>query len=257
MLRLVTIPISHYCEKARWSLDLAGQRYREDANLPLFHLVPTRRAGGHRTVPVLVTPEGSLRESSDILRWADARLPAERRLLPDAERTEIERWLDELDNELGVDTRLWSYAQLLPHRALVVRFGTAGAPRWQGRAAAMSYPVLRALMTRKLGISDAAVARAEQRIERLLDRVDVCLADGRPHLTGDRFTAADLTFAALGAPLVSPREYHVPLPSPDDAPASTAARMRAWRERPAGRYILEMFRLHRRAPAAGTGAIST
>ena len=29
-LRLVTIPISHYCEKARWALERAGIRYREE-----------------------------------------------------------------------------------------------------------------------------------------------------------------------------------------------------------------------------------
>lgn len=29
--RLLTIPISHYCEKARWALEHAGIPYREDA----------------------------------------------------------------------------------------------------------------------------------------------------------------------------------------------------------------------------------
>ena len=35
------------------------------------------------------------------------------------------------------------------------------------------------------------------------------LADGRPFLLGDRFTAADLTFAALAAPVVLPPRYGV------------------------------------------------
>ena len=30
---LITIPISHYCEKARWALDRAGVAYRERAHL--------------------------------------------------------------------------------------------------------------------------------------------------------------------------------------------------------------------------------
>ena len=34
---LITIPISHYCEKARWALDRARQPYVEVRHLPLFH----------------------------------------------------------------------------------------------------------------------------------------------------------------------------------------------------------------------------
>ena len=245
MLRLLTIPISHYCEKARWALDAAGQRYREEANLPVFHMGPVRRAGGRRTVPVLVTPDGCLKESGEIMRWADAR--GSTGLFPEDKITEIERWLDELDSEFGVDTRLWGYAQLLPYKELVMRFGFAGAPRWQARMAGVAFPMLKMMMSKKLGIVPSRVAHAEQRIDRLLDRVDALLADGRPHLTGDRFTAADLTFAALGAPLVGPPEYHVPLPAVDDMPGDARRRIEAWRARPSGGYVLRMFREKRRA----------
>ena len=51
---LITIPISRYCEKARWALDRAGVRYRERAHLQGIHSGPARRAGGGSTVPVLV-----------------------------------------------------------------------------------------------------------------------------------------------------------------------------------------------------------
>ena len=50
---LITIPISHYCEKARWALDRAGIPYRERAHLQAIHWFAVRRAGGARTVPVL------------------------------------------------------------------------------------------------------------------------------------------------------------------------------------------------------------
>ena len=75
MVRLVTIPISHYCEKARWALERAGIPYREERHVQGIHRVAARRAGGGHTVPVLVTPEGALGESEDILRWVDGRTP--------------------------------------------------------------------------------------------------------------------------------------------------------------------------------------
>ena len=37
--RLITIPISHYCEKARWALDRAGIGYREERHVQIVHRV--------------------------------------------------------------------------------------------------------------------------------------------------------------------------------------------------------------------------
>src|ERR1700728_3679182 len=59
-LRLITIPISHYCEKARWALDRVGLPYREERHVQGIHQLAARRAGGGVTVPVLVTPDGPI-----------------------------------------------------------------------------------------------------------------------------------------------------------------------------------------------------
>ncbi len=60
VLRLITIPISHFCEKARWALDRAGIGYREERHVQGIHQIVARRAGGGSTVPVLITPDGAL-----------------------------------------------------------------------------------------------------------------------------------------------------------------------------------------------------
>ncbi|MDX6656723.1 MAG: glutathione S-transferase, partial [Solirubrobacteraceae bacterium] len=98
--RLITIPISHYCEKARWALERAGVPYREEAHLQVLHRVAVRRAGGGLTAPVLVTPDGVLGESAEILDYADRFAAADRRLFPDdpgeaAEVRELQRVFDE------------------------------------------------------------------------------------------------------------------------------------------------------------------
>ena len=41
-----------------------------------------RPAGGEKTMPVLITPEGVLAESADILAWVDERMPPDHRLFP-------------------------------------------------------------------------------------------------------------------------------------------------------------------------------
>jgi glutathione S-transferase len=109
--RLVTIPISHFCEKARWALHRAGVSYVEEPHLQLVHVAAARRAGGRRSVPVFVARDGEVvADSTDILRWADRRIAASRRLYPDGELgAEAATLEDELDEGLGPDSRLWMY----------------------------------------------------------------------------------------------------------------------------------------------------
>src|SRR4051812_7052592 len=102
MLRLITIPISHYCEKARWALDRSGIPYREDRHLQLFHYLPVWLAGAGRTVPVLVSGEGSaLSDSTGILRWLDERAPGSLYPESDPDRAEVVRLEDHFGEALG------------------------------------------------------------------------------------------------------------------------------------------------------------
>ena len=64
---LITIPISHYCEKARWALDRTGVKYEEKAHLQVIHWVPVARAGGGKTAPVLVWGDRVFADSADIV----------------------------------------------------------------------------------------------------------------------------------------------------------------------------------------------
>jgi len=67
------------------------------------------------------------------------------------------------------------------------------------------------------------------------------LADGRPYLCGERFGAADLTFAALSAAVIVPSVYGTPLPQPELLPAEIAALVCRARDHPAGRFALRMI----------------
>jgi glutathione S-transferase len=68
---LITVPLSHYCEKARWGLDRLELPYREEPHAPLLHRLATRRNDG-RSVPVLVHGSSRFIDSTDILVHADA-----------------------------------------------------------------------------------------------------------------------------------------------------------------------------------------
>ena len=104
----------------------------------------------------------------------------------------------------------------------------SGRPRLGGtrRAADRSAAVHR-VSSRGCSRSAPGVEQDDEAVVwRELDRVAGLLSDGRPYLCGERFTAADLTFAALSAPLVMPPGYGVPLPQPEILPEATARLVR-------------------------------
>ena len=242
--RLVTIPISHYCEKARWALNRAAVEYVEDAHLQVLHRRPVRRAGGGKTVPVLRLADRTLSQSTDIVRWALPEL-FDGGLDPTL-RERLSRDVEAFD-AFGVHSRRWIYDRVLPARAVVAKYNATGVPDWERRMMPWLMPVIAAFLRRYLKITPASISESRSAIARTLDDVAERLRDGRPYLFGEAFTAADLTFAALGAPLVLPPEYGVPLPDPDELPAATAIELRTFRRHEAGQYIMKLYREQRRA----------
>jgi glutathione S-transferase len=254
VLTLVTIPISHYCEKARWALERAGIAYREERHVQGIHQIAARRAGGGATVPVLVTPDGPLGESAEILAWVDAHTPPERRLFPPTPpaREEVESLCRRFDEVLGPTGRRLMYIHMFPARSLALRFNNAGVPFWEDRAIRAAWPLAKRFIGRALGIAPGIEVEDEAAVWREFDFVAGLLSDGRPHLCGEQFGAADLTFAALSAPLVLPAEYGVALPPFELLPAPMAALVQSAREHAAGRYALELFAKYRRLESPQT-----
>jgi glutathione S-transferase len=74
--------------------------------------------------------------------------------------------------------------------------------------------------------------------------VESLLADGRPYLVGERFSAADLTFATLAAAVVLPDNYGVKPPALSNLPSSLAANIEVFRETIAGKFVLNLYSEH-------------
>jgi glutathione S-transferase len=125
-------------------------------------------------------------------------------------------------------------------------FASRDVPRWEALVLRVAFPLAKALLVRGLRIDAEGVRRSLEKIERSFADVDARLADGRRYLAGERFTAADLTFAALAAPLLGPPEHPYLVDE-----ARTPAPLRALRERfrstRAGAHVLRMYREHRRS----------
>ena len=200
-------------------------------------------------VPVLVTDDETIADSADIVAYADEHARSKCRLYPvdEAARSRVLQLECRYSEELGVETRRWCYFRLLPYRRLLLRYNGGNAPWGERAALQLGFPFARRTVVRHLGITADRVERGLVQIARQLDEAAELLADGRPYLTGDDFTAADLTFAALASLLVMPEEYGMPLPTLDELSAELAAELRGFRAHPAGAFVLRLYRDHRRA----------
>ncbi len=245
--RLITLALSHYCEKARWALDHAGIDYVEEPHVPLLHRRHTRRAGAS-TVPVLVTSEKTWPDSSAIVRYADEHARAGRLLPTNAGlRQDAVEMEQVLDRELGPHARRWAYGQLLDQVSTLVPHMAAGTPAMERLLAPVLVRIARPMIRRGYRVDAATAAKSLQRVRDVFAKIDARLADGRPYLVGETFSAADLTFASLAAPVLLPPDYGGSLPRIEDVSEEMRQAVGEFRATRAGRFALAMYEKHRMA----------
>ena len=238
---LITIPLSHYCEKARWALDRVALPYREEPHAPLLHRLATKR-NERGTVPVLVHGGSRFSDSTDILKHADTVCGGDLLYPRDDElRRDVDALEERFDKELGPHTRRWAYGQALPQTKSLRSLWARDVPPIEARVIRVITPLVRRLVRMAYKISPENAQRSLERVRDVFRQVDELLSDGRRFLAGERFTAADLTFAALAAPVLLPAECRAVQPSLDDVPAMMRDEILRFRETDAGQFALRMF----------------
>ena len=155
-LRLITIPISHFCEKARWALELAEHaRTARSATCrgSTGRTSGARAAAGPRRCSS--RPTGPLRESAQIVRFADAR-----RATSGSTADPLAAALEaRFDAHLGPDARSWMYHRMLERRRPDARRTAApGVPRWERAGLPVMLPLMSKLIVRRLDADDAHAA---------------------------------------------------------------------------------------------------
>lgn len=234
--RLITLPLSHYCERARWALDHAGIEFVEEGHVPMYNRLFT---GGGST-PYFIAADGSTMD--------DSRLIMERAFGTEMQDSELESRF----NKLGKATRVIAYCEILPNHSSLACSLLAPSDRVPYLEAlslnwGWFYP-LRILMQRALGLTAENAARSLVFVEETFEYVEQILADGRPFLEGQEFGMMDISFASLASPLVCPPEnqlyLHLYESLDDESPLKQLVdKLRSTR---AGIFCLEMYANHRK-----------
>lgn len=246
-IRLITIPMSHYCEKARWALERQGIPYHEERHLQGFHYPRTYWVSGGPDVPVLIDGKKIIPDSTAILHHLDQYASSGDRLYPanSAQREEVEKLEELFDEQLGVDSRRWLYYHCLktPEKALSV--ASQGVPAFERMLGPACFPLLKSHVNRMLQINEKTVQMGLKRCQEIISHTDSLLADGRKYLEGNHFSAADLTLACMMAPFILPRQYGIPLPTIEEMPLPMQSTIKTFKETRTGQFALHLFATER------------
>ncbi len=236
-------PISHYNEKARWALDWKGIPHVRRA-LAMSYVPRALWTTGQAKLPILHLDGHAIADSTRIIEALE-RLQPEPALYPrdEAARRRALALEDFFDEELGHALRAAIVGPALaddPDGAIAVL--TLGMPPRAGRMMRAIFPAFRAFYRYRHHITPETVAAGRGKMRAALDRIE---AERQPsgYLVGDAFSVADLTAAALFAPLVVPPELQYRLPEP--LPSVLVEHQRALADHPAYRWVADMYRRHR------------
>jgi glutathione S-transferase len=241
--RLITIPISHYCEKVRWALTRMKFNFIEEPHTPPFHLFVTTKLGG-KTTPILVTETEVFTDSTDILKYLDSIALDNNKLYPHNPelRQQVEELEELFDSQLGTATRRWGYSYIGNNYKSIQRAWCQGVPKIEKILLPFVFPYMQKILQKRFDLTTESSQEAYAQIKRIFEQVSELLADGRTYLVGDNFSAADLTFAALAAPIIQPLEHPIKARSLEELPVKMASEIKEFRETPAGQFALRLYR---------------
>jgi glutathione S-transferase len=243
--QLISFKVSHYCEKVRWAMDRLNIPYSEEFQMPPLHRLRTMRLGGS-SVPMLLRDGQVFKDSAEILAYLDRLAAPDSKLYPTEFADEIRELEAIFDTKLGAAARQWAYFYILPDRSLMKNLWCAGVPTWQRWFFPATFSYTQSLVNRGYQISAENAKTAYGQIQEIFADVGDRLSDGRKYLVGNSFSAADLTFACLAAPLVAPPEYGGILPDSSQLPKEMVSQMQVLQETIAGQYALRLYREERR-----------
>lgn len=252
-VRLITIPMSHYCEKARWGLERLGIPYREERHLQVFHYLQTFRYSHGPHVPFLIDDTQVISDSTRILKHLDRYASPVMRLYPEnAQQRQQAEELEELfDEVVGVESRRWIYFHYLPHTRAALRVAGQGVPAVEKFLGPLCYPFMKLIIQRRLRIFEHEVDAGLMRVREIVHMLDELLSDGREYLVGNRFSAADLALACMMAPFLLPAQYSIRLPTIEEAPMTMRETVHEFRNTVTGRFALRLFAMRKLPVGAG------
>lgn len=241
--------VSGLSEISRWVLDINQVLFIEKRYAPRLYLDKVSKLtgkDGFENSPVLVNTDSLIYTSESIIQYFDERIPADRRLFPDdASRAEVQRLFKKYTYDLNGYVWQYVYAELLPNKSNGKTLLKKDMPFFTRLKISMTYSSLKKQLIKQWELEgkDSVVFLVE--IQKMFTEVDELLKDGRRYLTGDKFTAADIAFASVVAPVILPEEFGGSITKFNEIDEELRQEIIDLRATPAGQWVLSLYQEER------------
>ena len=209
---LVASTVQGTSEIARWVLDLNQILHIEEGYGPTHSVKKVNKlsgSDGEHNNPVLMHNDSLIFTAESVILYYDQLVPAARQLFPadEAQRKEVVEWYDLFTNTLN--TYVWQYVwtELLSKRKYAMKLLKQDVGFWTKMGYRLFYGSAKRKLKKEWGLDGQDSVVYLVQIENIFAKVSEALKDGRKYLVGDKFSAADMAFAAIAAPLLVPETY--------------------------------------------------
>jgi len=236
-------PYSHFNEKVRWALGYKGIDHRKKGYLPGTHMPAIKKLSGQVQTPVLDWHGKIIVGSAAIIARLEKEVP-EPALYPkdQKQREEALSFAKRFDIEVGPATRTILFTALINEGAYMCGMFSTGKPRVTRVLYRMSFPLARGMVAKGNGVNEKNVGLALDVSQKALDEVAE-KTHSTGYIVGDQFSIADLTAAALIAPLANPQHPEMARPKP--VPDSVQKVLDRYRHHEAITWVNRQYELHR------------
>jgi glutathione S-transferase len=244
-LELFQFRYSHYNEKVRWALDFKGLPHRRTDLLPGPHARVLKKLTGQTQTPVLRMKGEYVHDSAWIIERLELIFKDAPSLYPrdEAMRNRARELEHHFDFVVGPAVRVCAFVGMLDSGDYIARMFSSGQPVLGRTLYRAAFPFVKGLLKKANGITSRdAIAEADRLVAANMESIAKVTFKSK-YLAGNEFSIADLTAAALLAPLIDPP--HPDMKRPDPQPQKLAALTQKWRDHPAGRWVLDIYERHR------------
>ncbi len=197
MIELYQYEISPFCTKVRRALHYKGLEYRVEEMTPGRILRELKKVNPRKKLPTIRHEGQTVCDSSDIIAYLEQLQPTPPLLPENPQERALARVLEDWGDEV-----LYFFEMYLRFK-VKTNWPTAWAllsARWKGWEKLVVRPILRRQICARvdaqgLGVKPYAVVLAEYRTS--LETLEDLLGDGRPWLSGQTLSAADLSVASM------------------------------------------------------------
>ncbi len=247
---LICANISGNSEIVRWVLDL-HQILRIEKNYPPIlseQKLKSLIGSSDNTInPVLIQTDRLLYSAQSIIQDYDYMLPDSKKLFPvhDIDQKKVYDLYQLFTTTLHTAVEQYRYTELFRSRKNTLKLLKKNISFSNRLKYNFGYRSYKSKISKQLELNNQDPVVFLVEIEKVFNQINELLFDGRKYLVGNQFSAADIAFSAIAAPVLLPVEYGGAQTKFNEISEEFRQKIMKLRATPAGQFVLKMYQEER------------